>query len=93
MIDPHLAYEATGTVDNDRMDTHGPPDETLKTVAGMWSAYLDTWIEDHHVAQMLLLMKIARARNSYHRDHYVDQVGYTLIAESLRRPWYSEMPC
>lgn len=87
MIDVHLAYEATGTVENDRLDTHGPPEETLARIAGMWSAYLDVWVEAKDVAQMLQLLKIARGRYSYDRDHYLDQIGYTLIAESLARPW------
>jgi len=90
MIDPHLAYEATGTVDDERSATHGPFDETLKIVAGMWSAYLDKWIKEDDVAQMMVMMKIARSRNAYHRDHYLDQVGYTLMAEALRRPWNND---
>jgi hypothetical protein len=86
VIDVHLAYEATGIV-GQRDDTHGPPEETLATIAGMWSAYLDQFIQPHEVAQMLLLLKIARGRYVYDRDHYLDAIGYTLIAESLARPW------
>ena len=86
MIDAELAYEATGTI-SDRSDTHGNAAYTLSVVAAMWSGYLGRNIRPTEVAQMMLLVKIARAKHGYDRDHYVDQIGYTLIAESMARPW------
>lgn len=86
MIDAELAYEATGTI-GDRSDTHGNATYTLSVVAAMWSGYLGKNIRPTEVAQMMLLVKIARAKHGYDRDHYVDQIGYTLIAESMARPW------
>jgi hypothetical protein len=86
VIDVDLAYEATGIV-GDRDDTHGKPEDTLERIARMWSAYLGIKIKPQQVAQMMLLLKIARAESKYSRDHYLDAIGYTLIAENLARPW------
>jgi hypothetical protein len=86
MIDVELAYEATGTI-GERSGTHGSPSHTLALTAQMWSAYLGRNVRPTEVAQMMLLVKIARSRHGYNRDHYLDQIGYTLIAESLARPW------
>lgn len=87
MIDPQLAYDATGTVANDRMETHGDPYSTMAGVAKMWSAYLGIQIDAAEASQMMVLLKIARAHRGYARDHYLDQIGYVLIAESITRPW------
>ena len=86
MIDVELAYEATGIV-GDRNDTHGKPEDTLERIARMWSAYLNADVTPRQAAQMMLLVKIARAESHYSRDHYLDAIGYTLIAENLARPW------
>lgn len=86
VIDVELAYEATGTV-SQRSTTHGIPEHTVTVIAAMWSAYLGKNIRPTEVAQMMLLVKIARAKHGYDRDHYLDQIGYSLIAESMARPW------
>jgi|DEB0MinimDraft_6_1074348.scaffolds.fasta_scaffold267914_1 hypothetical protein len=86
MIDVELAYEATGIV-GDRTATHGPPELTIQRIALLWGAYLNIEVKPEEVAQMMLLVKIARARQGYSRDHYLDALGYTLIAESMARPW------
>jgi len=86
MIDIQIAYDATGTVANERMETHGDPESTHIAVSKMWTAYLGVPISPAEVAQMMVLLKIARAHRGYDRDHYLDQIGYVLIAESLARP-------
>lgn len=86
MIDVELAYEATGIID-DRTSSHGTPEQTIARIAHIWTAYLEVPIQPAQVAQMMLLLKIARARHGYDRDHYLDAIGYTLIAESMARPW------
>lgn len=82
-----MAYEATGIVDEDRQEDYGYFEDNLARIAGLWSAYLDQWIAPQDVAQMMVLVKVARTRNGYKRDNYLDAIGYSLIAESLQRPW------
>ena len=74
----------------DRMRTHGDPTHTLSAIGSMWGHYLGLGRElsVSDVAAMFVIVKLARARNGAHydRDHYLDAVAYTLIAESTARP-------
>lgn len=86
MIDPALASEAVATMMGDRMKSHGDPTATLARIAAMWGGYLDRDLGVSDVAAMMTILKLARARHAYDRDHYLDAVAYTLIAESTARP-------
>jgi hypothetical protein len=70
----------------DRMKSHGDPTATLARIAAMWGGYLDRDLGVSDVAAMMTMLKLARARHAYDRDHYLDAVAYTLIAESTARP-------
>lgn len=86
MIDPKLASDAVSTMMGDRNRTHGRPEDTLKRIARLWSGYLG--IDDlsaGDVAAMMTLLKLARSRHGYDRDHYLDAVAYLLLAEGLSR--------
>lgn len=85
MIDPALASEAVATMMGPRMTTHGDPTVTLARIAGMWGAYIGTDISTADVAQMMVLVKIARTRGGYDRDHFLDAIAYTLLAESCSK--------
>lgn len=86
MIDPALASEAVATMMGDRMKSHGDPTATLARIAAMWGGYLDRDLGVSDVAAMMTMLKLARARHAYDRDHYLDAVAYTLIAESTAQP-------
>lgn len=86
MIDPALASEAVATMMGDRMKSHGDPTATLARIAAMWGGYLNRDLGVSDVAAMMTMLKLARARHAYDRDHYLDAVAYTLIAESTARP-------
>ena len=86
MIDPALASEAVATMMGDRMKSHGDPTATLARIVAMWGGYLDRDLGVSDVAAMMTMLKLARARHAYDRDHYLDAVAYTLIAESTARP-------
>jgi hypothetical protein len=86
VIDPALASEAVATMMGDRMKSHGDPTATLARIAAMWGGYLDRDLGVSDVAAMMTMLKLARARHAYDRDHYLDAVAYTLIAESTARP-------
>ena len=86
MIDPALASEAVATMMGDRMKSHGDPTATLARIAAMWGGYLERDLGVSDVAAMMTMLKLARARHAYDRDHYLDAVAYTLIAESTARP-------
>lgn len=86
MIDPALASDAVATMKGDRQRTHGDPMVTLSRIAGMWGAYLDKELGAADVAAMMTMLKLARARHAYERDHYLDGIAYLLLAEDAARP-------
>lgn len=86
MIDPALASDAVATMKGDRNATHGDPMVTLSRIAAMWGGYLDRELGVADVGAMMVMLKLARARHAYDRDHYLDAVAYTLLAEDGARP-------
>lgn len=86
MIDPALASDAVATMKGDRSSTHGDPMVTLARIAAMWGGYLDRELGVADVGAMMAMLKFARARHAYDRDHYLDAIAYTLLAEDGARP-------
>lgn len=86
MIDPALASDAVATMKGDRNATHGDPMVTLARIAAMWGGYLDRELGVADVGAMMAMLKYARARHAYDRDHYLDAIAYTLLAEDGARP-------
>lgn len=86
MIDDALALKAIQAIMGPRAKTHGDAQETMERTAALWSAYLGRELSPAQVAVCNLLQKLARSRN-YDKDHYVDVIGYALIAEEAARPW------
>ncbi len=86
MIDPALTSDAVATMKGDRNATHGDPLVTLSRIAAMWGGYLDRELGVADVGAMMVMLKLARARHAYDRDHYLDAVAYTLLAEDGARP-------
>lgn len=83
MIDPSLIKDAAALVNGDRQASYGKPEDNLGRIADMWSAYLATPVSASDVAQMMVLLKVARSVNTYKRDNYLDALGYILLAEGL----------
>lgn len=79
-----LLAEAADTI-RQREGAHGDKGETFRMIAAMWSAYLGVAVSPVDVAQMMVLLKVARARSGdrTHRDHYVDQAGYAACTADL----------
>ena len=86
-----ILAEAARLVVGDRQRDYGPPSESFCRIADLWSTYLrgsgaasDVEIEAHHVAMMMVLLKISRSCESpQKRDSYVDAAGYVALAGEL----------
>lgn len=70
--------EAQRLIGGDRRDQYG--DDTFRTVAIMWAAYLGAEVKPHQVAEMLALLKIARNRHRAKLDSFIDGIGYLALA-------------
>lgn len=88
-----IAIEAANLVSGNRQKDYGNKWDNHLNIAKMWNAYLggkgvDTYLEPHDVALMMILLKMARTLtgDAFHkRDTYVDIVGYGAIAGVLAR--------
>lgn len=76
--------EAEAIIYGDREQTYGDPSKNLKRIAALWDTYLDREITADDVANMMILLKIARLMNSPgHRDSLIDICGYTALVERI----------
>ena len=68
-------------VTSDRENTYGSPEDNFKLIARFWSHYLRYHIEPIDVANMMTLLKMARAATGkFNADNYVDIAGYAACA-------------
>lgn len=75
--------EAKALVGGDRKKEYGSIPKSFNRIAGLWSAYLGHPIDQYDVAKMMILLKVSRAKESNHKDSYVDIVGYVDCVNQL----------
>lgn len=68
--------EALGIVTKDRNAAYGDPEDNFREIANLWGAYLGRGFQPYEVADMMILMKVARNMHKPSRDNYVDVAGY-----------------
>jgi hypothetical protein len=78
-----ITDEAKTIVAGDRASDYGDASESFTRIAKLWSAYTGTNISPWDVAQMMILLKVSRAKTSRKRDTLVDIVGYAECASQL----------
>jgi uncharacterized protein DUF6378 len=87
-----ILTEAAAIVRGDRNMIHGDKDRSFAVIAELWTTYLrgrakfarGEPIHAIDVAQMMVLMKIARSiQEQPIRDHFTDQCRYSAIAGEL----------
>jgi len=81
-----ITDEAKTIVAGDRASDYGDANESFARIAKLWSAYTCTPILPWDVAQMMILLKVSRAKTSRKRDTLVDIVGYAECASKLEEP-------
>jgi len=81
-----ITDEAKTIVAGDRASDYGDANESFTRIAKLWSAYTGTTISPWDVAQMMILLKVSRAKTSRKRDTLVDIVGYAECASKLEEP-------
>lgn len=74
----HIAEEI---ITGDRENTYGSPGDSFEMIARFWSDYLKSHISAEDVANMMILLKVARiATGKLKADNYVDIAGYAACA-------------
>lgn len=72
----HLLQDALKTVCKDRADDYGSLESNFDDIAELWTVYLGVNVKRRDVANMMVLLKVARNSTPGHRDNWVDIAGY-----------------
>lgn len=85
-----ICEEALSTINGERQDQYGNPEDTFGQIAHLWTAYLSgaghvTMITPPMVADMMCLLKIAREKGGKgKRDNMLDLIGYAALGACMR---------
>ena len=78
----------------DREEQYGAPEDNFGVIGELWGAYIqaacvgndtDVWVRAEDVANMMILLKVARAATAIEpkMDNWVDIAGYAACAAEL----------
>jgi hypothetical protein len=69
----------------DKQEHYGPPEESMRRIAMIWSGILGVDVSAERVALMMLGLKAARLSiDPKHEDSLIDAGGYIRILERLK---------
>lgn len=72
-------------VNGKRESQYGAPENSFNNIARLWSVYLGCDLESSDVANLMVLMKVARNMNGvYKADNWVDMAGYSALGGELK---------
>ena len=81
--------EAIDAVSGDQRKDYGSPDVAHKKIAEFWNVYLkirkepESAISPVDVANMMILLKLARHTETPKKDNYTDIAGYAYCASEI----------
>lgn len=79
-----ILKEAKEIVTHDRESQYGAPEDNFQKIAKFWSTYLGTHISATDVANMMVLLKVARSSSGEQKmDNYIDICGYAACGGEL----------
>lgn len=78
-----ILEEAESLINGERQEQYGNANESFARIANLWSVYLGANLTALDVTNLMILLKVSRAKGLYHRDSYVDIAGYSGLAEKI----------
>lgn len=73
-----------------RQEDYGTPEDNFKTIAKLWTVYLEASHKEHtveisakDVAMMMALLKVARISSGSNLDSFIDLAGYAACAAEI----------
>lgn len=77
--------KAKSIINGERQGSYGNPEDSFAIIAQMWTAYLGKDLSSADVANMMVLMKVARNANGvYKDDNWIDICGYAAIGGEIQ---------
>lgn len=84
MLSSNILLAADKAVSTERQGIYGHPAENFHNIATMWEGYKGVKFTTADVAMMMILVKVARYRNTPgHIDTLVDIAGYVKTEEMI----------
>lgn len=72
-------------INGERQGTYGNAEDRFSIIAQMWTAYLGKDITADDVANMMILMKVARNSSGvYKDDNWIDICGYAALGGEIQ---------
>lgn len=76
--------KAKAIINGERQGTYGNAEDNFASIAAFWSTYLNREISSTDVANMMILMKVARNSSGvYKDDNYIDICGYAALGGEI----------
>lgn len=80
----NILDKAKTIINGERRGIYGNAEDNFATIAAFWSTYLNTTIRSTDVANMMILMKVARNSSGvYKDDNYIDICGYAALGGEI----------
>ena len=77
--------KAKTIINGERQGTYGEAEDSFSIIAQMWTAYLGKEIKSEDVANMMILMKVARNSSGvYKDDNWMDICGYAALGGEIQ---------
>jgi hypothetical protein len=85
MMQADQILETANNIVRQREEQHGNKHAVFHATAALWSAYLGLKVKPTDVAQLMVLLKVARSlHGQFNPDDYVDACGYAALAAEVR---------
>ena len=79
-----ILVTASDLVSVDRAEQYGDARQSFNRISDLWSVYLEKPLSVTDVANMMVLLKVSRAKgNPLHEDSYIDMAGYAALAGEM----------
>lgn len=76
---------AKSIINGERAGTYGKAEDNFKTIAILWSGYLNKEVSATDVANLMILMKVARnSTGVYKEDNWIDICGYAALGGEIQ---------
>lgn len=80
-----ILYNAKIIINGERQGTYGKAEDSFTVISKMWSAYLGRDLSSADVANMMILMKVARNSSGvYAEDNWIDICGYAALGGEIQ---------
>lgn len=85
MLRDDILDKAKSIINGERQGTYGAAEDSFAVIAQLWTAYLGKEITSADVANLMILMKVARNHSGvYKDDNWIDIAGYAALGGEIQ---------